>query len=567
MPPRRSTRRSAPSSASQVPADESGALLAQIQHWESVIKHATEERARCLQQMNDLRSPLRRFPDEVLGTVFEFSCPPLDPAIRPFCDDPFADDEHLHDDDWPKRSREMEDLSYRHFPVVLGAVSKKWRQHQASRLYLYLANSKALSFTLDLDLRKYTEEMRDIDSAAFRGFAKDVVDLAPLEHVFFGNMTSKIQLLRLSEPPLHWMPLVTKYYAHVLDLSVGWEMTRPASDCGLALQEFVSLSRLNLIQLPHLVGQAPFPSTLTSIHLTSTSLEARIVPLLECPQLVEYFANYWQDPTHITEKPLPAALAKPLELPSMRRFGWVHVVSTWNDALLQNLRLPNLEHLQWSGVSDWGETSHEIVTNFFSRLPETVKSFAIDNEDMVGPIDQLQIHSYCIMFLRLPHTERLSFISPQNRFVHDIFKILLNILPDGTPSLPGLLPKLKAVRINRLLRDMELGFGEDYEEDYEEEIRSSFKDVGRDDDFDDDDSMAGAHLFDERVFKFYPGMFYRLALQRNKEMNIPSFRLELPRNKLERAKGVMKAIKRSVKRGVQIEVVEGSELINWASVV
>ncbi|KAJ3565221.1 hypothetical protein NP233_g7770 [Leucocoprinus birnbaumii] len=611
-------------------------LFAQIRYWDSMIQHATEERTNRPHHANGLQSIVHHTPDEIFGVIFEFACPPIDLTTRPFAEDPFINDEAVHEDDWPKRSREMEDMSYRHFPVTLGAVSRHWRRiawstprlwtslavelsyknvyNQAERLDLYLTNSKGLHFALDLDIRKRQEEIEDTN------VAKEIIPLTAFERIIFGDMASKIRVLRIVDAPSDWVPQISRHFCHLVELSLGWDISQLVVNPGFQLIGFNSLRHLCLVQSPSVSTKGISLSNLTSIHLTSTRLETQVSLLLQRPLIVE--SNCYQIPFHTTAQNIPDTLTRPFILPTLKKFGWVHVQSTWNDALLRNIRLPNLEHLQWSGSSGWEAGGREAVVVFFSNLPQNLDSFAIDNSATFGAfLSTPRETQYANMLQSLPNVRKLSLISPQRCFVHDMFQMLIGY-SGNEPDYPVIFPKLNCIRICRLLRDwfdngnydQELrelfknGYGGDGDVDYgvggngdevenddsvhgneaisheETDSGSSNDDSDMDNDIDGEfvslaDAEHGAMNSDfegrdihgaenhddcEQLITLYPGLFLVLAFNRNRMMNLASLRLELPRCKLERSEEVMGPIRNLIEAtNMTIEVVEDSQILDW----
>ncbi|KAF9440043.1 hypothetical protein P691DRAFT_780158 [Macrolepiota fuliginosa MF-IS2] len=116
--------------ASQSPDDDYDVLLERVDHWNDIAQQAIDERARWLRKVNTLRSATSSLPNEILATIFKFACPPIGFRKRVFRRGPddSHDDDGYRDDDWPIPSREKEDLSYQCSPVVLGAVSNRWRE-------------------------------------------------------------------------------------------------------------------------------------------------------------------------------------------------------------------------------------------------------------------------------------------------------------------------------------------------------------------------------------------------------------------------------------------------------
>lgn len=523
------------------------ALLQHADHWNDVIQRAIDERAQCLRKANALGSATRSLPNEILAAIFKFACPSIDFRSRIFCEDP---DRNPFDVGWPIRSREKEDLSYRRFPLILGAVSSQWRQvawsdpglwttlaveptyktvkKDAARLGLYMTNAKRLGFALELDLRRYNEEIyfsdeRDSPLLARIVAGPDDLSLEPLKSVLFGNTAGNIRTLRIAGAPKEWLLDIGPKLTNVVDLSIGWDYPLPSGSAPV-LQGLESLRRVTLVNATT-TWQLLFPTNLTVIRLRGVELKNCITLLLSCTSLLEYYVRSPRN--HSNPNAISGLFKRPLICPTIKRFGWDDVLGS--ATFLRMIRLPNLEYLEWAGFPN---ESEQAVVDFFSNLPPSLSSLALHGDFVTSlRYERLRLRD---MLIRLSHVEEITLLKCYRDFAQDIFTLLSQASGSDDPSVPNdfVLPGLRKVRICRIVQyTQDVGIG--------------------------GDSGTGRVIL-------YPRYFMDTVRRRRKIIGIPDFRLELTKCRLERVKAVWKKFREMVDGGLKLEVVEDGKWVDWS---
>ncbi|KAF9454326.1 hypothetical protein P691DRAFT_788791 [Macrolepiota fuliginosa MF-IS2] len=569
--------------APQGPDDDYEVLLQRADHWNDIAQRAIDERARWLREANALRSATSSLPNEILATIFKFACPPIDFRKRVFCRGPDDsdgdddDDDGYRDDDWPIPSREKEDLSYRRFPMVLGAVSNRWREvawstpglwntlaieptyrtvrKEATRLQFYLTNAKSFGFVLDIDLRRYNEETEFFDEES-PPLLEDIItgpeklSLEPLKAVVFGDMAKNIQTLRIAGVPESWIPDINRKALNVVDLCLSCDGHHLQSESSLVLQKFESLHHIHLVDMFPL-KTSPLPSNITTICLRGVQLDDCIRTLLQCTSLVEFYVRYPRDSS--TSNPIPALLQEPLIRSTMKRFGWDNSgpSNSWNSALLQMVRFPNLRYLEWTDGPRRGTPKPEV--DFFSNLPPSLTSLTLFNNATTSRSYE-QRAQLRRLFIHLPQIKKLTLLKCHDQYAQIIFVLLSRGPDDKCPSSPNdfVFPKLRQI-VYRFLGHISRRYVDSEDGRWSES----------DDYYDSGETTASRNDSDAGTVTIYPKPFMEVVLWRSKIMAIPYFRLKLTECRLERVRVVWERFRGIVKGGLRLEVVEDTKLVDW----
>jgi hypothetical protein len=225
---------------------------------------------------------------------------------------------------------------------------------------------------------------------------------------------------------------------------------------------------------------------LTILHLRNVYTDICVKILLSCPHLIEYHCYTPMSPpmniitgpqSSNLEDPLqgPVTLKEPFILPNLKRFGWESPegdLCQWSIALLENIRLPNLEELQWSGFPELEATAEEVdaIFRFFSNLPRTLHSFAYynyglalsDDDDYDDLEEEEEERYHCRILSHFPHVQSLVFRKCLASFVIAIVNLLIpsGRILDLTPDNTILLPSLDKIAVRSYQEGEEDGIGE-----------------------------------------------------------------------------------------------------------
>lgn len=393
-------------------------------------------------------------PNELLTYIFGLACPPINFSEHSLCEsehDSFSDKDNLH---------------YYYMPLTLSAVCRHWRNvasrspeirstfaieafswelsSQVPILRLYLTNTGPLPFSLDLDLRLQWylhngENVEDIfPSVQWK-------ELQPFTDLIFFEFPDKIQTLRVAGAPPGWMALISEQRLPKLqDLRFALEGRMDYTTATTPEEAAASIHRLATSLLP----------PLTTIHLRNISIDICIDILLLCSRLTEYHCYYPED---VNDNSNSMSITKPFSIPSLKRFGWTPCTGgEQGKVLLRNIRLPNLEELQWCGSWECDITPEEedVVSCFFSNLPKTLCSLTYYENFGHFLFSEGDRHHYRLLS-HFPHAQSLVLSRCGSGFLDSIFQLLSNRIP-GTRS-PFLLPRLNKIIVRRYTND-----GEDF---------------------------------------------------------------------------------------------------------
>lgn len=422
-------------------------------------------------RQNTIHSPNDFLPYELLACIFNFACPPIDfskRSLRKSDDDeeirsaPFGNSSGTYS----KPKNKHDPWSHRFMPLILSAVCNYWRElafslpglwstfalevtgwklkSQVYLLRLYLKNTGSLPFSLGLNIRSQhcvylNKRKKTASTIRWRG-------LEPLVNVIFREFPEKIRTLHVAGAPPTWMySLSQQKFPNLKDLTfmwgkgLGYSATTILQQGAFTIQPSKSLRIRGARVQPQPVSSLP---PLTILHLHNAPIDICTGVLLLCPYLVEYHSY---SPGHsVNQLPLSAALQKPFTLPNLKRFGWVlpkyDIYNNWNIALLENIRLPNLEELQWHGSLWQIETP---VFHFFSKLPETLHSFAYYGNDKPYLSESRNCRQF---FSHFSSIQSLIFHKCSADFMRTFFRYISNHISNPRESVV-LLPSMDTVTV------------------------------------------------------------------------------------------------------------------------
>lgn len=457
-------------------AEKARALFAKAQLLEGTILALADMRISTLRQINSIRAPPNSLPYELLAYIFTLACPPIDFSKRVLSES--DDDEDFFDsasddgsDTYPK-PRNRHDLSHRYLPLILSAVCSLWREvalsspelwstfametvgwklkSQVPLLRFYLTHTGPLLFSLDLDIR--LQQCVYFDRHEETAPVVEWKELQPLTDLIFLEFPEKIQTLRVTGGPPGWMCYLSgQRLPNLQDLTFAWgeDMGDPTT---LTIRnDTFSLLPAELIRLNgSILTLRPSPGlpSLTTLHLRNVYIDICAKILLSCQTLIEYHCYTPPNLPHVTAATYrqSASLKEPFTLPNLKRFGWISPEGEeWNIAVLENIRLPNLEELQWCGFPEenLGTEDADAIIQFFSALPKTVHSLTYYDYMYEFFEDTADYTTIRRLLSHLPHVQSLVFRKCSGSFMRPMFRLLSDHIPGIEPNL--LLPRLKRV--------------------------------------------------------------------------------------------------------------------------
>lgn len=259
------------------------------------------------------------------------------------------------------------------FHLTLAAVSSHWRQAVLAIPNLWTtilfqdvrqAAAEKYAHYLQLCFERSGQLLLDLSIS----FTPDEWDyspylLSPESDMSILKNLDRIVDLRLRFPPYKWISMIPTV-PNLTTLGIS----SPFDDV-LSLPKYQTLEELYL-RTPHReIRFQPSDQTITVLSFAKVPIDVCIKVLLGCPSLLKFSCTRAREPTDDFQYTL---LKEPFKLRRLCHFKWevpgASLIS-WNDTLLEHLRVPSLVTLTWveNDKSVWGPKTHL----FFKHLPTT----------------------------------------------------------------------------------------------------------------------------------------------------------------------------------------------------
>jgi hypothetical protein len=378
-------------------------LHPELKHVDKLIHLFTEERARILREINNTQVLTRRLPSEVLSTIFQLTRSPTDLETR------IAKSNSPIEINKPRSSYFSED-DFHH--LVLGAVSHHWRQivrstpqlwstlsievyepvseNNVSLLNLYFENARGLPMTIELDMRYQLSLLEDLENEER---AETLSRLEPIRKAVFINNAHKIRDLILPGLPLEWTRSIGSSLAHCRSLSLSWPVKYSQAHIGerdlLALLDLPALQQvsINTVSTPFALRW----SSITVLRLRGVLSSHCFYLLAKCPNLVEVDCQERKmggsAVASKTLEPLPR-LDQPIVLQHLKRLLWCFTDDREGHDFLRSIRFIKLHTLSLHDPhhdSLIPQHTRSLLTSFFSDLPQTIQSLALNRVSSLPP--------------------------------------------------------------------------------------------------------------------------------------------------------------------------------------
>ncbi|KAF9443284.1 hypothetical protein P691DRAFT_421597 [Macrolepiota fuliginosa MF-IS2] len=395
-----------------------------LKHSESPLDRSGEVRGATLREVNAGQSATRSLPLEILGHVFMFACPSVN-ILR----------ENEEEIDWQLESRVPTSEQNPYFAVALSSLSTHWRaaalsavslwtsmelevqevklRQQIAILCLYLSHAKNVPFSLKLS---FTEQRKaDCDTQRslqsplptfspqhLRDLICPEIGLDPLRHLIFIESAEKFGTLYLHSAPPEWLASISPSLSKLEHIVLWWNHNDSGPVPRFIGADLGGLSRLRSISISKIPTIRPIPSSVTAVYLQQVPADVCAQILVECPHLVELICSYPAG-TGLWHLPPPVWLRQPLVCERLTHFGWTSLIfGGWERAIMQHVRLPVLEHLEWG---PWNTDADVMLQLFFHNLGNTLISLALDNSSISDPasLDAIFNCTPNLQYLRFSH--------------------------------------------------------------------------------------------------------------------------------------------------------------------
>ncbi|KAF9449407.1 hypothetical protein P691DRAFT_774698 [Macrolepiota fuliginosa MF-IS2] len=397
--------------------------------------HVIEKRVSLNRRLNIIRSPTGRLPAEVLSAIFKLVAPQSIASLRTT-----APEDELADA-----------ISKFHFPIHLGAVSKRWREivwstpslwtstsfphhvfpkKRRSRVFLlYLQNSK----NLPLHLAFFFPSSPDVDAQGSRG----VLYRSTVDPDLIANM-GRIQTLVLTDLPKTslWLAHLDKL-STINNLMLGWSDDLPKPDGEYPLNKCRSLCCLNLrgAESPRMERHLyNIPFSITALDLDSLPIDTCIKLILKCRKLVRFRLIAPRSPHTDHIEDIQSWFGNQVVFEHLEELYWHHSNSDeWAKAFLGCACTPSLRLLHV--VDDSAPSSRGCTeeARFFEQLLPSLTTLGLTVTNHLGDHD-----SHPVLFRPHSSVSKIVLIKCQLGVLVDVFSILtpeLGATEKCTPNL------------------------------------------------------------------------------------------------------------------------------------
>lgn len=353
-----------------------------------------EDMAELFHRINNVKATTRHLPLEVLSTIFQFACPPID----------FGTPSELLTDQHSQRERYKEV----HFQITLGAVSYHWRQvawatpqlwasafigvHETSGensvalLKLYFENSRNHPMTVKLDFTARLPRLQKVPAHP-EVLEEFTLLVESIKCLIFDNAT-KIRTFITIGLQAEWNFLICKDLLQCECIELYWG-PRSSPSPSYIRQWRNERGLLNLAKLPNLrhfcatdPAYTPFIlpwSKITTLHLFYVAVNKVIESLIKCPNLIEFESRGLDSLSAWSTTP---SFNQTVTLKHLESLTWCTHTSVWNSAFLRHMRFSKLRILRWRVSPYQDYTSEGFLNNlatFFLSLPETLQVLELDH--------------------------------------------------------------------------------------------------------------------------------------------------------------------------------------------
>ncbi|KAJ3565225.1 hypothetical protein NP233_g7774 [Leucocoprinus birnbaumii] len=353
---------------------EVGLLLEEINRIDSRIASEpglVAQRALLLRKLNLIQPAIARLPYEMISNIFKLLTPsPIDACTLSIA----------------SRSQRAP-LSAYYVPLLLSAVSMQWREiaystpsiwtsvHWTSSLkerfppwllLIYIRNSGNLPLHLSLSLRP-------------SGKSKHLVD--PIIDAELIQNMPRIRALELGGPPTSWDTYFHKLTS-VVDLALDFE--------GDDFRHNISLDRCTTLRHVYLQSQTAnsrfrLPWNLTHLDVSLQSIDRALKILCRCPNIVELYFGYSESPSD-DDPGIDLWFEGPIFFNHLEVFTWSipDTAETWEwaHAFMDVARMPVLRKLSLLMEDHHHDASSYALTTieyrFFERVSRTVSTLALN---------------------------------------------------------------------------------------------------------------------------------------------------------------------------------------------
>lgn len=396
------------------------------------LRQIDEERAKVLEELNDVEPPISVLPPEILCLIFHFARPSgfyFDGyrMTKLFCGLKFVS-KHWR---WVLLSNPAI------WTKVHLRISNLDPRRDAEPLLPFITHSGQLPLSLGIE---YASNSRSDNKTLIH---------SSVDPFLLKNL-GRVKYLHLESPPLAWFS-----HLALLERTIHLNLLN-ASDTvlpPLSLHQAVSLSELTVERSPDIRLASALP--ITTLTLISMPIDSSFHIFRNCPNLRNLDLSCG-GLCRETDFPVDS-----FTLPHLERLHWKTDVSgpeNWYIAIMTHIHLPSLRMLEWRGPKQMEcRILGRAVTGFFTRLPITLTSLKLHGLWSHSDWDKEVVEDNIYEFLPFHcHLESIEFIQCTMRYFISFLEKIQS---------PHRFPQLRTIKMNGMSRGQSTSLYTEVEEE------------------------------------------------------------------------------------------------------
>ncbi|KXN88554.1 hypothetical protein AN958_07190 [Leucoagaricus sp. SymC.cos] len=431
------------------PTDEIIYIQSQVRRVESDIERLTSERVKLQKRLNALAASTVTLPYEIISTIFQHACPPLDVGS--------TQDSSTADSGSSAPGVKDGGITYPTLPFKLAAVCSQWRDIALSlpqlwtsvALTLYQSKTASNAAALDTFFQRsgsWQVTVSLIFASGDEGRDRLENDTPPSLDVLrvFVKNSSRWGTLKIDGLPPEWIPALRDAQHDTPKIKQLWLCPYDNSREQQMVDIFVDAPELRRVTLDNtFLSAITLPWTgLTHLKVSWVSIDECAEMLRRCPNLLECDFQRILSNAEFHTLP-PADEDPPIILPNLHTLRWSYAGDAWEFQLFERIQFPSLKTLKLKLRYDL--THFNIIQNILGKVV---------GETSVG-IEKLDLDlgcpwaNVCEILRKVPRVREVRLVDEHDpEFVRNLMATLVppsaaSIVENGLSTV--FLPELKSL--------------------------------------------------------------------------------------------------------------------------
>ncbi|KAF5360487.1 hypothetical protein D9756_004529 [Leucocoprinus leucothites] len=337
--------------------DEIVYIQSQVRRVEHEIEQLTSQRVTLQRRLNAIAASTVTFPYEIISTIFEHACPPLD--VGNTSEAGVVDTNTTTATTSVVSAKDGAGVTFPNMPFKLAAVCSQWRDIVLSMpqlwtsiaFTLYQSQSVSNAFALDTIFRR-SGNCRVTISLIFasgdEGRDRLENDVPPSVDVLdvFMQHSQRWGTLKIDGLPPEWIPVLRQAKNKTPNVERVWLCPYDNSREQQMVDMFVEAPMLRRVTLDNTFLSAivlPW-SGLTHLKVSWVSIDECAEMLRRCEALVE--CDFQRILSNAEFHPLPQGDVPPVVLQHLKTLRWSYAGDAWEFQLFERMHFPVLKHLK-----------------------------------------------------------------------------------------------------------------------------------------------------------------------------------------------------------------------------